>query len=536
MFVRLGITNSLRQLGRSMLVLLAMVLAAMSLTSALSLSKGEMSNSYELYRHLLGGEILVSPVKWAGQQAQDVSGSQELTYQQLTATGLSWLETYYPELFDKGYLASSGVIPRQSFTEQELAALVEQPEISGISICPRLPADLTNLTMLTGAYEHFTIMPLPDSGRMDLINSDGPGLQSLDFQQYADSEEPIAWINLYFDIPQETIDEIIANIPDSAVLNGMEETIPTPEQIYQIKLNRARWMAIEQMQLPTAKQVARLSVPRVRLGPDGDFVPDYTDTATLDLRIAGQVVAPTRTIIWPHSLKITLSETGYVHGMYLWVPQKTWLNIWRQVAGTDELPLFNVALKVKDMSRLAMIRQALQERFPQFTFIDVASFAYRMEALSRIDRFYRAPGFVYSPAEHVSLAVPMELGPVIGVLFFLIGGMLIASRMLTGAASRHLEIGIMKSLGARRRDIATMALTEALVLGVFGSCIGYLFVRLGGIAMEVSNGVALQQVLLKSATEGALVVGVASLTALVFALLPALRLANLTVMEVLRSE
>ena len=61
--------------------------------------------------------------------------------------------------------------------------------------------------------------------------------------------------------------------------------------------------------------------------------------------------------------------------------------------------------------------------------------------------------------------------PAIGLV---VGGMVIMNIMLVAVAERTREIGIRKSLGARRRDIMAQFLIEAATLSTFGAIIGIL--------------------------------------------------------------
>lgn len=527
-FIRLGLVNSFRQLGRSLLVMIAMVLAAMSMTSALSFSQGEMKNSYQFYRELLGGEILVSPVRWAGQQVNDVTGGGQLEYHRLQTTGQSWLEIYYPELYKDGYFGTPGQAPSQTFQQQDLDALAEQPGIAGYSIHPEMQVDLVNSTQLSDKSIPFTVMPLPNDGQL-------PGLET-DLSAFAGSSAPIALINTYMNVPDDLVATAAQTILTEEVVSIDEDIRPTPDQITDRKLKLARTRVLQAMQLPKDKEWAALALPTYKPDSINGYVPDYSQTTEFRVQVAGQVSIPTRTLSWINAMGATVSETAYLHGTYLWVPQATWMRMWQQASGTSALPLQNVSLKVKDMDQLDVTIKELQANFPQFTFVSVSSFAQRMELSSLIDRFYRAPSYLYRPAESTSLSVPMQLGPVMGILFFLIAGMLIASRMLTGAAARRLEVGILKALGARRRDIAVMVLTEAMIITVIGTTIGFLLVRMGGVIMEIGNDVPLSMVAGRTLVEYATVCGLASIVSLFFALLPAIRMSNLTVMEVLRGE
>ena len=69
--------------------------------------------------------------------------------------------------------------------------------------------------------------------------------------------------------------------------------------------------------------------------------------------------------------------------------------------------------------------------------------------------------------------------PAIGLI---IGGMVIMNIMLVAVAERTREIGIRKSLGARRKDILRQFLVEAATLSTLGAMIG---ISLGIIAAKI---------------------------------------------------
>ncbi len=535
MFVRLGLLNSLKQLGRSLLVLISMVLAAMSLTSALSFSEGEMRDSHQFYRGLLGGEILVSPVNWTGRHLTETA--EPAIYRQLDANGLSWLEMFYPELYEQGYLATNNASQSQAFTEQEIAELREFPGVAELTIVPQLPAEITSLWLPYEHYASFSLMQLPPEPMLKIAD-DEKGLQPFSLSAYQESDVPLVWITYpYFcDIPQHLMAEKLGTILAAQIASTHYDRTLNEEEMAKLRWMQARTLAMEEMRLPRAGERAELLLPCIRKDQGGGYAPDYSDPIRIEVQVAGHVAMPTRSLTWPHGLMITVSETAYMHASNLYVTPETWQQIWLQVSGQAEPPLNNISLRVSDLSELAPLMDSLQKRFPQFTFVDVEQFAKRMELTSRLDYFYRAPSFVYNPARSASLAVPRELGPITGLLLFLIAGMLTMSRMLTGTAARRSEIGILKTLGARRHDIAVMALSEAVVNALIGSVLGFLLIRLGGLAVEVSNDVPWNVILNRTLREGALVVTLASGTALLFALAPAIRLSNLTVMEVLRGE
>jgi macrolide transport system ATP-binding/permease protein len=120
----------------------------------------------------------------------------------------------------------------------------------------------------------------------------------------------------------------------------------------------------------------------------------------------------------------------------------------------------------------------------------------------------------------------------IAVISLFVGGIGIMNIMLVSVTERTREIGLRKAVGARRRDILTQFLTEALVISLFGGLIGIL---LGwGVAVGMSQianwpaSVSLKSVLVASLFSAAI--------GIVFGLWPARKAALLNPIEALRYE
>ncbi len=113
-----------------------------------------------------------------------------------------------------------------------------------------------------------------------------------------------------------------------------------------------------------------------------------------------------------------------------------------------------------------------------------------------------------------------------------VGGIGIMNIMLVTVTERTREIGLLKSIGARNRDILTQFLIEAIVLTLVGGAIGIII----GIALAflISNVIGIPFVL--SATAILLAVGVSSAVGIVFGYYPAQRAAKLSPIEALRHE
>jgi len=120
----------------------------------------------------------------------------------------------------------------------------------------------------------------------------------------------------------------------------------------------------------------------------------------------------------------------------------------------------------------------------------------------------------------------------IGVVavFMVVGGIVIMNIMLASVSERTHEIGIRKSLGARRRDILTQFIIESAVMAGAGGVIGIL------LAMLVS--MIVQRFFTSSVPVSAIVVGVgvSVLVGLFFGIYPASKAARLDPIEALRAE
>ena len=117
-------------------------------------------------------------------------------------------------------------------------------------------------------------------------------------------------------------------------------------------------------------------------------------------------------------------------------------------------------------------------------------------------------------------------------LSLVVGGIVIMNIMLMVVTERTREIGLRKSLGARRRDILWQILTESITLSTFGGAVGTgLGFFVAWIISQVSPLPAIVEV-------WAVVLGI-SMTAIVglfFGLYPAMRAARLDPIEALRRE
>ena len=123
----------------------------------------------------------------------------------------------------------------------------------------------------------------------------------------------------------------------------------------------------------------------------------------------------------------------------------------------------------------------------------------------------------------------------IGGISLLVGGIGIMNIMLVSVNERTREIGIRKAVGARRRDILTQFLIEAIGLTGLGGILGIL---LGWGITEVVKRIPQAAGLLVIITPGTVIVavGVSVAIGVVFGLYPAMRAARLHPIQALRYE
>jgi putative ABC transport system permease protein len=117
-------------------------------------------------------------------------------------------------------------------------------------------------------------------------------------------------------------------------------------------------------------------------------------------------------------------------------------------------------------------------------------------------------------------------------LSLVVGGIVIMNIMLMAVTERTREIGLRKSLGARRRDILWQILTESVTLSTFGGIIGTVFGF--GVAKVISMISPLPAII--EVWSVVLGISVTAVVGLFFGLYPATRAARLDPIDALRRE
>ena len=117
-------------------------------------------------------------------------------------------------------------------------------------------------------------------------------------------------------------------------------------------------------------------------------------------------------------------------------------------------------------------------------------------------------------------------------IFLVIGGVVIMNVMLASVTERTREIGIRKSLGAKRRDILLQFLVESTVMALVGGALGVLIAWILSVIVRTATPVPMAVPI----SAVVLAIGISSATGVFFGVYPARKAAKLDPIEALRYE
>jgi ABC-type antimicrobial peptide transport system permease subunit len=117
-------------------------------------------------------------------------------------------------------------------------------------------------------------------------------------------------------------------------------------------------------------------------------------------------------------------------------------------------------------------------------------------------------------------------------MFLIIGGVVIMNVMLASVTERTREIGMRKSVGARRADILMQFLMESSVLSAVGGALGVIFAWVIAYLVQAISGLPMYI----SPLAVFLALALSTIVGLFFGIYPARKAAQLNPIEALRQE
>jgi putative ABC transport system permease protein len=125
----------------------------------------------------------------------------------------------------------------------------------------------------------------------------------------------------------------------------------------------------------------------------------------------------------------------------------------------------------------------------------------------------------------------------IGGISLIVAGVSILNIMMMSVTERIKEIGIMRSIGAQKKEVMSMFLYEAIILGVIGSAIGGIMSFLGGFAISAGMFKTTKYLFVPTTfITISYAIGFGIIICVICGIYPAWRAANLNPIDALRHE
>lgn len=509
-------TNVRRNIARTTLTVAGMMLAALIMTSSLTLSEGYPAMAYEAYRGYFGGDVLIYAEKvWV--RGADVNQSVAASWRFARLTG----DVPGPAAFFQPHLATGGFVrpadaARGFFSMEQVRQIAEKVAASGLS---------------TAVRPYFT---LPAAKAEFLAGGVAGGLAP---REYRD-----AYLRAWSTGP---------GWPSLAqfIVSG-RDLLPVDEGrlVCLVDATRARLSRLEGLgypsEVPAVGGTVRVLLPGLSLDKLGQPRLDYISAQWIELEVVGHYAVPTREVTWlppgqgEGGAPQVEAEQLFLTSPEIIVPWATAQDLLAAVSG-GALDMWAAALavEVESMARVESVTLALADMLPDLSAVSVPRQAAVANASWLPEPVFRVPESEWRAAgPSMQVGEPVRISTAFNMIFFAIAALLAAANGVVLVLERQREIGILKAIGSSSREVILMVLGEVVLLSALGATMGFALAEAMAVWNLISNGTPFLTLLLAVGWDLVRVLGLTVAFAMLFGLIPALRTTRMTAMEVLRRE
>lgn len=554
--IYLGLVNSTRNLGRTLLTVIAMAMAAFMMTSTLTLGEGYTAGRAAEYRAFLGGDLLVYPA-WAWPTETDVAGLKpgNVGLATLPPHFGSPLAYFHPDYYSTGYLTTApGGAPTYSmFGSREemsraIGAISGHPEVAGVIPYEAVPVMRGNLAVAGPSVQGLATTPAPLGGFFlracppNLLGDAGDEIAPELRLVYGKINPPD------YVMAASSAGQTLGDVMDwkmGVVKSGGRPVTAADGDALVAVVNRRAVIPRADIQVKSVAsggpdgQAVSLTLPRIVSGAQGQLRYDFANPVTVDIRVVGTYDVDSRLYHWVLKGGVSFWEQLYMETPELLMPRAGFQRVLEAMGlppgGVP--PVGALVLRLGDQSKAEEAVTALRQAVPDFSVVSVAAevdYANRRDLPEKV--YVAPPEFRHITLPERQPAVPAEANSVFGIILFGFAGLVAAGNTTLLVLSRRNEFAILKAIGLRGFEVALMVVVEVLTLAVIGLVVGFAAGAVGSLPVMLTNGVGWDAALRRLALNFG-VVALATLgCSVLFSLVPMSKTLAITVAEAMRGN
>ena len=576
--IYLGQINAMRNLGRSVMSVLVMAIAAFMMTSTLSVGEGYTTQRAAEYRAFLGGDVLVYP-GWTWPTQTDLAnlktGAPGLSV--LSPTFGSPLRYFHPNYYTSGYLTGDADRPSPDYSffpsrqerDEVLTAISGVPGVAGIHAFSSVPVvdGRIAVTFSNGLkvisenlpLSGFSVRACPPNLLADAGADTPPELRPA-----LGTPNPPPTVTVNRGLGQ-TLNDFMTWETGVVPSGGRQLSSADGDALVAVVNRRAvitrRDLAAKDISYPLDQQgqPVRLVLPTIVQGSSPDQAPyfDYGKTIAVEVRIVGTYDVLSRLYSQKPAPSVAIYEQLFLEAPELLMPQAGFdrlLALMGLPAG-GQPPTGALALRLENQAKAVEVVAALRAAVPGLSVVSVADEAAYANLRGQPERVYElAPaGSMKVPQRRIGLSlgsgipsspfpplgqptVPADTGNLFAMLLFAFAGLVAAGNATLLVLSRRTEFAILKAIGLRGFEVGFTVMVEVVTLATVGLLVGFTAGEVVALPMILTDSLGLSAVV-RAMGQDLGVVALATLgCAIVFSLAPMAKTLSITVAEVMRTN